>query len=82
VITCGYCKNRIVFFGSVLRLLVNANVVPGSPILDTLIMEATRSSETSVLTRVTKPNIPENDILHSYRRENLESYIALAGWAL
>jgi hypothetical protein len=26
--------------------------------------------------------IPENDILHSQRRENLKSYIALTGWAL
>jgi hypothetical protein len=26
--------------------------------------------------------IPEDDILHSDRRENLKSYIALTGWAL
>jgi hypothetical protein len=26
--------------------------------------------------------IPENDILHSHRRENLKSYIALTGCAL
>jgi hypothetical protein len=26
--------------------------------------------------------IPEDDILHSYRRENLKSYIALTGWTL
>jgi hypothetical protein len=26
--------------------------------------------------------IPEDDILHSDRRENLKSYIALKGWAL
>jgi hypothetical protein len=26
--------------------------------------------------------IPEDDILHSHRRENLKSYIALAGWNL
>jgi hypothetical protein len=25
---------------------------------------------------------PENGILHSHRRENLKSYIALNGWAL
>jgi hypothetical protein len=30
------------------------------------------SSETSVLTRAMLRNIPEDDILHSYRRENLE----------
>jgi hypothetical protein len=26
--------------------------------------------------------IPADDILHSYRRENVRSYIALTGWAL
>jgi hypothetical protein len=26
--------------------------------------------------------IPEDDILHSHRRGNLRSYIALTGWAL
>jgi hypothetical protein len=26
--------------------------------------------------------IPEDDILHSHRRETLKSYIALTGWAL
>jgi hypothetical protein len=29
-----------------------------------------------------KRNIPEDGILHSYRSENLKSYIALTGWAL
>jgi hypothetical protein len=26
--------------------------------------------------------IPEDDILHSHRRETLKSYIALTGWTL
>jgi hypothetical protein len=45
-------------------------------------MEAIRSSETSVLVKATQRNISEDDILHSHYRENLKSYIALTGWAL
>jgi hypothetical protein len=37
-------------------------------------MEALSSSETSALTRTRRPNIPEDTILHSHRRENLKSY--------
>jgi hypothetical protein len=39
-------------------------------------------SETSVLTRATRRNIPEGAIVHSHRRENLKSYIPKLCFAL
>jgi hypothetical protein len=55
-------------------VLTTANV-PSPPFLVILIMETLNSSETLVLSRTTRRNIPEHAILHSHRRENLRYYI-------
>jgi hypothetical protein len=53
----------MVFLRSVPRLLVTANVVPSSPSLVSLMMEALSSSETAVLTRAIRLAISEDAIL-------------------
>jgi hypothetical protein len=64
-----------VFLRRMFRLLVTAAVVPSSPILVTLMMEAIHASVTSFLTRATRSIISEDVIHHSHRREHLNSYI-------
>jgi hypothetical protein len=63
---CGYCKNRR-FGGNCISsqhaLVASYGYIPSSPILVTLMMGALRSSKTLVLIRVTRRNIPEDDIL-------------------
>jgi hypothetical protein len=58
----SYKDKYFVFLRSLRRLLVTANVVASSPILVSLMMEVICSTETSVLTRTTSRNIPDDGI--------------------
>jgi hypothetical protein len=61
---CLHHQGDIKFLRNVLQLLVTVNVIPSSPILVILMMEAISSFETSVLATATRLKIPEDGILH------------------
>jgi hypothetical protein len=69
MVKTAFTQRYYIVLRGMLQLLVTANVVPSSPILVTLMMEATRTSETSVLTRAVWHYIPEDGVLNSHCHE-------------
>jgi hypothetical protein len=54
--------------------MVSSGMLHRVALVSTDVSEEPGASETSVLTRATRRNIPEDTIFHSHRRENLKSY--------
>jgi hypothetical protein len=62
-------------------LLVTANVVPSS--LNVFTDDGGNTLLQNIgFNKVARRHIPEDGILHSHRRENFKTYVALTGWSL
>jgi hypothetical protein len=73
----------MVFLHSLRRLLVTASVVPSSPILVTVMIKSLSSSETSAVTRATRPNITEDTILQrNCWLVGIIAQVVLTPWAM
>jgi hypothetical protein len=59
--------------------MLEYGILPSHTAIVTVMMDALRSSKTSVLTRATRLHIPEDDILYRHHREDLKPYISLTG---
>jgi hypothetical protein len=79
---CSVSIIRVTRIGELGTTLAVARNRSSSLILLILMMEALCSSETSVLTSVTRRNIQEHSVLYGHRHEKMKSYIALTGWDL
>jgi hypothetical protein len=69
-------SSGMLFRVALVRADISVNAVPSPQILVILMKDPLSYSETSVLTRATRRNIPEDAILHSHHHENLKSYMA------